>query len=195
MPFAEAPLVAEPAREALRRACASLDLAELTGSPFAMSQALAEAARCYRELHADVSAESHLEAAVGWARVCGSTDHLADLLCELADAAVRVALAQELEAAGLPQAGAAQESAHRHAAGHAARERARDHAFEVSQLTARISDATCEARLLLRASEVLERCGDIADAMQMQLRALNLLGGVAPRDPAQLSGLGRLADC
>ena len=184
-PMPATPLYAEATRDALRRACASLDLAELTGNPFAMSQALAEVARCYCDLGAETSAEPYLEAAVRWARASGSTDHLAELLCELANVAVRVAVELDLQGAEAPESGTC---------GHAARERARDHAFEVSQLVARISDAHCEARLLLRASEVLERCGDLADARQLQVRALNRLGGVAPRDAAQLSGLGRLAD-
>jgi len=188
-------LPSEPARDRLRRACASLDLAELTGSPFAMSHALAEVGRCHRELHAEASAEAHFESAVRWARFIGSTDHLADLLCELADAAVRVALAQDLQAMLPPEPHPHSEPDRRPTGGHAARERARDHAFEVSQLVGRVSDAACEARLLLRISDVLERCGDHADARQMQLRALDLIGGVTPRDPAQMSGLGRLADC
>lgn len=191
-------LPSESARERLRRASASLDLAELTGHPFAMSQALAEVARCYRDMQAETRGEAHFEAAVRWARCAGGADHLADLLCELADASVRVALAQDLQSwlstegsdGGVGEGPGVGPSS----AGHAARERARDHAFEVSQLVGRVSDPTCEARLLLRVSEVLERCGDHADAQQMQLRAFNLLGGVAPRDPAQLSGLGRLAD-
>jgi len=191
-------LPSESARERLRRASASLDLAELTGHPFAMSQALAEVARCYREMQAETRGEAHFEAAVRWARCAGSADHLADLLCELADASVRVALAQDLQSwlsTDVSDGGAGEGvGVGPSSAGHAARERARDHAFEVSQLVGRISDPTCEARLLLRVSEVLERCGDHADAQQMQLRAFNLLGGVAPRDPAQLSGLGRLAD-
>ena len=54
----------ESARDRLRRATASLDVAELTGSPFAMSHALAEVARCHRELQASASAEAHFEAAV-----------------------------------------------------------------------------------------------------------------------------------
>lgn len=187
-------LPSEPARDRLRRASASLDLAELTGSPFAMSQALAEVGRCHRELQADASAEAYFESAVRWARSMGSTDHLIDLLCELADASVRVALAQDLQSMLPPQLQPPGEPDGRTTGGHAARERARDHAFEVSQWVGRLSDPTCEARVLLRVCDVLERCGDHADAMQMQLRALNLIGGVAPRDPAQLSGLGRLAD-
>lgn len=187
-------LPSEPARDRLRRACASLDLAELTGSPFAMSHALAEVGRCHRDLQAEASAEAYFEAAVRWARFMGSTDHLADLLCELADASVRVALAQDLQSMMPPEPQMAGERDGRTTGGHAARERARDHAFEVSQLVGRISDPACEARVLLQVCDVLERCGDHADAMQMQLRALNLIGGVAPRDVAQVSGLGRLAD-
>lgn len=158
----------------------------MTGAPFAMSQSLAEVARCHRDLRDEATAEIHFEAAVRWARAVGSPDHLADQLCELADAAVRVALASDRQAQSAP--------AMRSSRGHAARERARDHAFEVSQLVGKVSDPSCEARLLLRVSGVLERCGDHADARQMQLRALNLMGGVAPRDPELLSGLGRLAD-
>jgi hypothetical protein len=177
----------------MRRACASLDLAEMTGSPFAMSQALAEVARCHRELHDDRVAEAHFELAVRWARVVGSADHLADLLCEQADAAVRVALAQDLRSMIAADAAPRGEPV-RAPGGHAARERARDCVFEVSQLVGHLSDAACEARMLLRVSEVLERCGDHADALQMQRRAFDLMGGIAPREAGQVSGLGRLAD-
>lgn len=184
----------EAARERLRRACAGLDQAELTARPYSMSQALAEVARCHGDLDAPASAEAHFDAAVRWARLCGGADHLADLLCEAADAAVRLADARD----ALPQnqADSGRGAAHAPAltAGHTARERARDRAFEVSQLADRISDASCEARLLMRVGELLERCGDHADALQMQLRALDRMGGVAARDASRLSGLGRLAD-
>lgn len=189
----------EAARDRLRRACASLDLAELTGSPFAMSQALVEVARSHRDLHDEAAAERHFAAAVRWARLLGSVDPLAELLCEHADAAVRVALAAELQAMLANAArgngsGPADDFTATTAAAHAARERARDRAFEASQLVGRVSDPSCEARLLLRVSEVLERCGDHADALQMQRRALNRLGGIAPRDAEWLPALGRLAD-
>lgn len=199
MPLAPQPT--ESARDRLRRASASLDLAEVTGHPFAMSQTLAEVARAYQDLGVETSAESHFEAALRWARLGGGADPVVDLLCEAADAAVRVARALEGETA--PSAGPAKHSeiahddAHGHAAAlaaHAARERARDRAFEASQLAAHLSDPSCEARLLLRVCEVLQRCGDHADALQMQLRALDRMGGVAPRDPSRLSGFGRLAD-
>ncbi|MBL8286513.1 MAG: hypothetical protein JNL85_00885 [Rubrivivax sp.] len=197
-----APLASSPteaSRDRLRRACASLDLAELTGSPFAMSQALAEVARSHRELHDEAAAELHFAGAVRWARWLGSVDQLAELLCEHADAAVRVALAAELQALlsnEAPDAEARRDDgqAVTTVASRAARERARDRAFEASQLVSRVSDPSCEARLLLRVSEVLQRCGDHADALQMQRRALNRLGGIAPRDAEWLPALGRLAD-
>ena len=185
----------ESARDRLRRATASLDVAELTGSPFAMSHALAEVARCHRDLQAAASAEAYFEAAVRWARFSGSTDHVADLLCDLADVSVRVALERDLQALQPPEPAAdGDEAPGRPTGGHAARERARDHAFEASQMASRVSDPAWEARLLLRVGEVLERCGDHADAQQMQLRALNRMGGVAPREAGHLSGFGRLAD-
>lgn len=194
------PIRPEAARERLRRACASLDLAELTPHPYAMSQALAEVARSHAELDAAASAEAHFEAAVRWARLCGSADHLADLLCEAANAAVRLAEVRgRADAAPCSVAPADTSTTGDHPtyaahAAHAARERARDRAFEVSQLAGRTSDPSCEARLLMRVGELLQRCGDHADALQMQLRALDRLGGVARRDVSLLSGLGRLAD-
>lgn len=183
---------AEVTRNRLRRACALLDLAELSRQPYAMSQALAEVARCHRELAADASAEAYFVSAVRWARLCGSVDHVADLLCEAADAAVRLAAAN----AGVPAAGASPglKTGFGGRAAHSAQERARDRAFEASQLAGQLSDPSCEARLLMRVGELLERCGDHADALQMQLRALDRMGGVAPRDASRLSGFGRLAD-
>jgi hypothetical protein len=192
----------ETALERLRLAGAGLAQAKLAGCPYAMSQALAEVARCHRALAAHASAEAHLDAALRWARLCGSTDHVADLLCQAADAAVRLAVARDRpsrpgavtvmppgpDPAGDADSGSAAE------AGHAARERARDRAFEASQLASRVSDPVCEAGLLLRVGELLQRCGDHADALQMQLRALDRMGGVAPRDASRLSGFGRLAD-
>ncbi|MBL8340447.1 MAG: hypothetical protein JNL30_03175 [Rubrivivax sp.] len=186
------PASAEVIRQRLRRACAVLDLAELSSQPYAMSQALAEVARCHRELAAEASAENYFVSAVRWARLCGSVDHVADLLCEAADAAVRLAAANTRA----PEAGASpgQTAGFGGRAGHSAHERARDRAFEASQLAGQLSDPSCEARLLMRVGELLERCGDHADALQMQLRALDRMGGVAPRDASRLSGFGRLAD-
>lgn len=175
-PLPNPPLLA---REALRRACAALDLAELSARPFAMSQALARVARCYLELDAPAPAEACFERAVSWARLGGTHDHVVELLCELADASAHVAERHDDERRG---------------AGHAARERARDHAFEASVLAASVSDASCEAHLLLRVCAVLERCGDRADALQLQVRALDLMAECQPADVNRLPGTGRPVD-
>lgn len=158
----EAPLLDEPAREALRQAAAALDAAEQRGQPFEMSQALVQVARGYGALRALASAEAYLELALRWARAGGSTDHTVDLLCELCEAAERVAQAHDAQRPG---------------SGHAARERARDHAFEASTLAGRVADSGWEVTVLLRISDVLNHCGDHADAAQLQSRALQLMAG------------------
>ena len=176
----EAPLLDEPLREALRQAAAALDAAERRGQPFALSQALVQMARGYRAMHALASAETYLELALRWARATHSTDHTVDLLCELCEAAEDVAQAQDAQAPG---------------SGHQARERARDHAFEASTLAGRVADPDWECTVLLRISDVLDRCGDRDDAVQLQARALRLLGGNADAaDETMVPGLGRLAD-
>ena len=178
----EAPWFDEPAREALRQAAAALDAAELRGQPYELSQALVQVARGYRALRALASAEAYLELALRWARAAHSTDHTVDLLCELCEAAERVAQALDAQAPG---------------SGHAARERARDHAFEASTLASRVADSSWECTVLLRISDVLDRCGDRDDAVQLQARALRLMGGNADAsaaDESMVPGLGRLAD-
>lgn len=169
------------AREAMRRAAAELDAAEAQGQPHAMSHALAQVARCYRAVDALAAAESGFELALRWARLSGSTDACAALLVEMAETAA--ALGLTLQADGEP--GAAR----------AARERARDHVFEASTLAPRCADPGWEAPLLLRLSDVLDRCGDHDDACALQTRALRLMNGkLGPADARQLPSLGRLAD-
>jgi hypothetical protein len=169
-------------RQAMRRAAAQLDAAEARGQPFEMSQALAEVARCYRALRIWSTTEQSLERALRWARVTGSTDLLVDLLCETSEAAC--ALAEQLDAA-------------KRGKGRPARERARDHAFEATTLAAHTADTHWEVQVLLRISDVLDRCGDKDDAMLLQTRALRLMSGSlqhGPGDPSLLPSLGRLAD-
>jgi|CXWL01.1.fsa_nt_gi tetratricopeptide (TPR) repeat protein len=175
-------LLEEPAREALRLATAALDAAELNARPFQMSQALADVARCYRALGALASAESHLEAALRWGRLAGSTDPVVDLLCELCETAASLAEMQNASGAG---------------SGHAARERARDHVFEASTLAGCVADAGWEVKVLLRISDVLDRCGDRDNAVQLQTRALRLMAtspATGAPNPALLPSIGRLAD-
>jgi hypothetical protein len=171
----------EPARNALRAAAAALDGAEQQGQAHAISAALAQMAHCLAAMQALAPAETYLESALRWARAAGSTDHTVDLLCALCDLAERLASSQDQRAAGL---------------GHAARERARDHAFEASLLAGRVADPDWEIKVLLRVSDVLDRCGDRDDAVQLQTRALRLMAhdGTTRLDPRVLPGLGRLAD-
>lgn len=180
--MSEALLPDSPACSTLRAAAAALENAETRGQPFEMSQALAAVGRAYADMHSIASAEACFEGALCWARNAGSTDHVVDLLCELSELAASLATGHEAIAPG---------------AGRAARERARDHVFEASTLACHVADAGWEAKVLLRISDVLSRCGDRQDAVQLQTRALRLmsgsLAGEAP-DPALLPGLGRLAD-
>jgi tetratricopeptide (TPR) repeat protein len=171
------PLPDEPARHALRLACATLDAAELDGRPMVLSQALAALAFSYRALRAEDCAETCLQQALRWARAAQATDQVVDLLCELCD--TRTSLAAQLTES---------------AAAHAARERARDAAFEASSLAAHVADADWEVKVLLRVSDVLDRLGDHDDATQLQTRALRLMSGVASASASELPGLGRLAD-
>jgi hypothetical protein len=163
----ELPFVEPTARDALRRAVAQLDEAETRARPFEMSQALAGVARGYRALRALASAEATFGAALRWAHHAGSRDHVVDLLCELAETA-----ALHLQADSGPF-----ESDGRLL--HAARERARDHAFEAARLAGKVADPGWEVQVLLRASRVLESCGDHGDALRLQQRALQRGGGRA----------------
>ena len=128
------------------------------------------------------SAETYFEAALRWARSAGSTDQVVDLLCDLCETTVELAEAQ---------------SAHRPGSGRAARERARDHAFEASTLAGRVADPHWEATVLLRIGDVLDRCGDHDDAALLQTRALRLMSGNRGAGAAEHDlqpSLGRLAD-
>ena len=172
----------EAARESLRQAAAALDVAEAEGQAHQISRALARVAACYRSLCAMASAEAHFDAALRWARSAGATDEVVDLLCELCETTVQ--LSQDQEALGRGQ-------------GRAARERTRDHAFEATTLAGRVSDPHWEATVLLRVSDVLDRCGDHDDAALLQVRALRLMSGslhTGAPDHNLLPSLGRLAD-
>lgn len=177
--MAPTPLPDEPARDVLRLACKVLDAAEAAGSAMAISQALAGVAHAYRALRAHACAESCLDAALRLARAAPSTDWVTELLCRLCETGVELGAAQEEDEAG---------------SGHAARERARDHAFDASQLAARVADRRWEVQVLLRVSDALDRLGDHDDATGLQTRALRLMNGSQALDVAELPGLGRLAD-
>ena len=174
----------ENKRQAMCRAAAQLDAAESRAQPGEMSQALADVARCCRALDDWPSAETCLVHALRWARLAGSTDGVVDLMCELSETST--SLAERFDADEDMEPGPA----------HAARERARDHAFEASTLAGRVADTQWEVQVLLRISDVLDRCGDRDDAMLLQTRALRLMSGglCAALDVSHLPSLGRLAD-
>lgn len=160
----EQPMLDTQERTALRQALVRLDRAEAAGRPYEMSAALTAVGRCYRRLNALRAAEDSLQQALRWAHGCGSVDLQVDLLCELAECACTIA----------EQLG---DSEFRGA--HAARERARDAAFEASVLVRRVADPAWERAILLRISDALDRCGDHDDAAWLQSRALGLAFGGA----------------
>ena len=163
-----------PARDALRLAMRQLSEAEArhdAGMPAALCHALTEAARAFAGLQAYSPAESYLAQALRWAGVMGGPDLQADLQCALAEVATNAADLAQLR--GQPGSD-----------GRRARDRARDHAFEAARLAGRTTDPHWEVKLLLRASDVLDRCGDHDDAVLMQRRALELMGLHDPGLPA-----------
>lgn len=155
-----------PARDALRQAMRQLGEAQTRKGPempAALCHALTEAARALAGLHAYSPAESYLAQALRWACVMGSPDLRADLQCALAEVATNAADLAKLRG-------------ERGAEGRRARDRARDHAFEAARLAGQATDPHWEVKLLLRTSDVLDRCGDHDDAVLMQQRALELMG-------------------
>jgi len=156
----EHPVTDEADRAALREATAALDEAERERRPIHMVQALTAVARCYRRLQALASAEADLEAALRWARAAQLRDGEIELLCDLADVTVHRAWQDEARQPG---------------SGRAARERARDHAFQARNLAARMADPHAEVHVLLRVGDVLMRCGDHDDAERIHARALSLM--------------------
>jgi tetratricopeptide (TPR) repeat protein len=149
-----------PVREALRLSVRQLEVAELQQQPAQMCQALAQVGRCYGALQAWAPAESYLLQALRWSHTLGAQDMGVELLCDLAEVTCSAAdSAQPDDRRGV----------------HAARERARDHAFEAAALAALATDPHWEVKVLLRVSDVLDRCGDHDDAISLQTRALALI--------------------
>jgi hypothetical protein len=153
-------LPAGPARDAMVSALNALDAAEQHPDPLVMSIALAKVAHCCSKAGALPQAERYLQRALRWAMTLGAADASVDLVCELAELAVRRADSM---------------AGHDAAAVRAAREQARDRCFEAAGLASRSADPHWEVHVLLRVSDVLDRCGDHDDAISLQCRALHLL--------------------
>ena len=149
-----------PAREALRHAADRLDRAEQAGRPLAVCAALARLGRCYRGVGAHDAAASAFAQALRWSRQAGSTQTATALLCSLAEMAAERAV--EAARLGRPEAR------------RIAFERARDHAFAAAQVASAADGADWARPAVLRASRLLERCGDSIDARALQQRAQQL---------------------
>jgi hypothetical protein len=168
----------------LRVAALALESARCSGSPLRIALALSHVAQCLQAHGADAAAEDYLNQALRWGRGTGSTDLVVDLLCNACETAVTIAESRSCDIARSRRS--------------AARERAREHAFEASRLAAHVADRGWEATVLLRISDALDRCGDRNDAAALQMRALRLMSGSSSArspDASLLPGLGRLADC
>jgi tetratricopeptide (TPR) repeat protein len=152
-------------RGRLQRALASLELARLTGRPYALAETHREAARAYREAGALPSATTLMAQALRWSALLGAADAHADLLCEWVELLAEHSSALERSERG---------------SGRPLREQARDAVFEAAQVAARVADPRWEVTVLLRLSDVLDRFGDRDDATLLQMRALQLTVGHRP---------------
>ncbi len=172
------PLLLDAAtRDELCHAVRDLDAAERCGHPLPLSQAHVQVARCYAAMGALEEAELYLMQALRCARTLATLDIAVELLCETAELACGIAdrLAGDDDSR----------------CGHAARERARDCAFEAAGLAAQVTDPQWEVKVLLRVSDVLDRCGDHDDAVTMQTRALLMMN----LQPAGSEGAGEALRC
>lgn len=151
-----------PERAALELAVRRLDEAERDQQPAAMCDALAGIARCYRSLSAYPHAMDFMRQALRWSYALGGVDQRVELLCELAELSCSAAD----DVAG----GEDDESQAR-----AARDLARDMAFEAARVATHAADPHWEIKVLLRASDALDRCGDHDDAITLQTRAMSLM--------------------
>jgi tetratricopeptide (TPR) repeat protein len=157
----------------LRLSVRLLEMARVRNRPSEVAQAHAQVGRCYKALAAWPTAQSYLEQGIRWAHLAGSVDLAVDLTCDLAEVACSAAESQE-NCDSL--------------AAHHAMEAARDHAFEAARMAGQSADPHWEVKVLLRVSEVLDRCGDHDDAISLQTRALTLIS----HDASQLGPLDPL---
>jgi hypothetical protein len=163
-------------RHEWQRAEASLELARITRQPLRLCEALAELGRCERRSGQPENAADRFDESLRWARVVGSADLLADLLCERGELAADEAVDPEAPRADPePDAWLL----------------ARACAAEAACLAAQTSDPGWEVQVLLRASDLFNRLGIAGEAVALQTRAMERLGGATPRagtPPAAIDG-------
>ena len=153
-----------PAAEVLRSAAARLAQRERMPRPHEMCEAHTLLARCWLAQGDRGAAETHLQLALRWALPMGSADAAVDLLCELAETAAFSAEAQQRGALASAAAGA-----------DAARGRARNYVAQAAERAGQVADSRWEIQVLLRISDVLDRCGDRSEAVLLQTRAMRLM--------------------
>ena len=166
----------------LRQALSALDRAEQDASPTAVIPALAQAAQAYRGLGAPAIADWYLRKAIAAARAHGTVQSVVSVLCASADLAAAAASAKTCS----------DNDARR-----AARERARDQAFEAALLAAQSEDTAWEIDVLMEVSDVLDRCGDHDDAVALQCRVLELINrrqGTMVSAPASAGAAQRISN-
>jgi hypothetical protein len=135
------------------------------GQPHQQLEAHRDVARAYAQELALAPAEAHLERALACSALMPGVDGRVDVLCELAEMA---ALSAEREQRKANAAGDG---------GSAARRRARSHAAEAAALAPHVADPSWEIKVLLRVSDVYDRCGNHDEASELQTRAMRLMAG------------------
>ena len=171
-----------PGRAALELAVRRLDEAERQRQPAAMCEALAGIGRCYSALSAYPQAMDFMRQALRWSYALGSVDQRVELLCELAELACTAAEYVDVD----------EEDGERQA--RAARDLARDMAFEAAKVAAHAADPHWEIKVLLRASDALDRLGDHDDAVTLQTRAMTLMVRHPDVSDAMIDGSPRTFD-
>lgn len=163
----------ETARIELRAAVAELDVAEASGVPARLSQALAEVSRCHRRVGALAEADWYAKRGLAVARTIGAVDASVDALCDLAELALE--RAERLD--GQDEARGA----------HRLRDAVRDHGYEAAQLARHTADPQWEVTVLLRVADLFDRLGDHDDAIALQTRAMGLMVGEDGSRPSRIA--------
>lgn len=177
-----AALPAGPLQDDLREALHQQRIAEAHGHPLLRCEALTGTARSLAAAQAWDASETCLELALQAARqLLASEDLQADLLCALAEVCCNAADAWD--------------ASHRHDDGgphtpaprHPARDRAHAWAAQAAHQAPRVSDTAWQVTVLLRAADVLERGGELDDALRLQRQALALEhpGPTSPWSPTE----------
>lgn len=136
---------------------AKLHTAQLAGQPHGLYAAWLDAARGWVEIGACSAAEAHYEQSLRWSRLLGGIDATVEVMCEAAELNAVHGERLEREEAG---------------SGRGERRRARAYAQQAAELAAQVADPTWEIAVLLRVSDVLDRCGRRDEALALQVRAV-----------------------